>query len=91
MKNMKLGTREYSLTTNHTKIHENNNRNEARRKYKSADDRVKRKHPLSGFISVFSVNSVVRNGCSPYLCAGMGFVVAPSVPDGTGQIVQKVV
>ena len=22
MKNMKLGTREYSLTTNHTKIHE---------------------------------------------------------------------
>jgi len=54
-------------------------------------------HELHGekrLFSVPSMPSVVKNRISfvPLcICAGIGFIVASSVPDGTGQIVQRVV
>jgi len=70
MKNMKLGTKEYSLTTKGTKEHESNNRNEARRKYKSANySGDSRNNPLTQVFAFFVSFRAFRgrNGCS--LCS----------------------
>ena len=67
MKNMKLGTKEY--TFNHER-HESNNRNEAGRKYKSANYSGDSRNNSLTQVFAFFVNFRAfrgRNGCS--LCS----------------------